>query len=386
MRPGRINFYRLFDCNFGRFLVRLKREGLRIKIILTLLMATFDGVLIAAPKVDSKAETYSLSSLIQLALGSSLDHKAAISDVKLQEASEKSISRGRLVPQMTIAASFQSYSYERAFEDSGGRNYSNNGHNSPISLTVSYDLQKLFSTESDLANQATHYSQLQEKIVRRDIIRTVKKSYFSIVETKAELEVLNELISLFSRIEAILQKQKKIGIYNELERQQFKVQESILESDLQNKKGDLDFSFAQLASITNNDVTVLKTMIESFSKKPDLHFGSQLMLDPDALSKVQEKNLLELFGRDYNIGKLEYDQFSSVPLPSIFVKGSREAPTMASSDGPQTVAEIGISIPIDGFFTRATQKTQLEAKFEKNKILFEKSLFELDFNFCLKFS
>jgi outer membrane protein TolC len=220
------------------------------------------------------------------------------------------------------------------------------------------------------------FAKIQEKITTREVIRNVKKGYFSIAEIRAEIEELNKLIVLFEKIDGILNKQKKIGIDNTIERKQFQIQKSILTSDLQTRTSDLEMAYAQLSLSTNIDVEKLKSLTTEIAVVSDLHFASQSGLDPEKMATFEDKEILENLGRDYSLAKLDYDKYSSLPMPTIYVKGSRETPTMPSSEGPQTITEVGISIPLDSFFTRSAQKSALGAKAQKGELLYQKALLD----------
>lgn len=318
----------------------------------------------------------SFSSLIQLGMENSLDYSSARLEAQVQESNEKSVSRSRIFPQIGLSASYQSLTFDRLKDDGTGKLISNNGQNVSYGVTISYDLQKLFGPEADLAKNAMNNSKIQEKIAVRDLIRNIKKNYFLINQIQNDIVEVNKVIGNFSKIDSILQKQKNIGIKNEIERQQFKVQQSIFDSDRQAKLSDLDSAYFQLATVLNIDVANLKQRLEKIKDKPPGVFSKRSILNPTDFSNREYKEMIDNLSRDYNLSKLEYEKFNSLGLPVVYVKAGRDNPTMASSDGPQNVTEIGITIPIDSFFTRSDQKVLLSGRAEKNRVLFEKVLSE----------
>ncbi len=318
----------------------------------------------------------SLASIIQLALNNSLDQKAAKAEIKYQDASLEVAQNARAIPQITATAGYQRYFYDSSWADSSGKPVFNDGQKPAYSVTISYDLQKLFGPESKIAQQTASLSRTQEKIVERDIIRNVKKTYYSIVEIKSELDELGNLITLFAKIDRILKKQKKIGVYNEIERKQFQVQQSILSTDLQVRSSDLEAAYSQFSINLNLSVEEVKLRLDKIKNVPELSFANRKNINLNELQKFDDQQMLQNLGRDYNVSKMEYEKFNSVALPIIYIKGARELPTMPSSDGYQSIVEVGISIPIDGFFTRPSLKSQLDVKTEKNQALFERALLD----------
>ncbi len=325
---------------------------------------------------EPQAEAPSFSSFITLALDHSLDLRVSQSEVKAQEAGHQLTSHGQYLPQVSLFGAYSRLSYDRLRDDGSGigKMISNNGQNTSYGLTVSYDLQKLLGTESEIAKQSVYFARLQEKITKRDIIRNLKKSSFIVFETQKEIEELNKMIQLFAKTDAVLEKQKSLGISNELERQQFLVQKSILNADLEQKKSDLEVALLQLSVLTHMELKFVTSQFLSFKQKPKLIFASKSSFEPDLLEQVQDREMLESLGRDYDAAKLEYEKYTSLPLPSVYFKNSRDFPTTASSDGPQANSEIGLSIPLDAIWGRSDQKSQLASKAEKNHLIAEKAL------------
>jgi outer membrane protein TolC len=318
----------------------------------------------------------SLSDLIELGLKNSLAPASARMEVDFQKQTESATSGGQKIPSLSLSASYGRYIYDQPYITTTGTPESNNGQRTALSLTISYDLQKLFSGESAIAKQTTYLAKIQEKITVRDVVRNVKIGYFSITEIRDELVELNKLILLFERIDGILQKQKKIGIDNTIERKQFQIQKSILASDLEARMSDLDAAYSQLSLTTNIEVEKLKELIPNISKVPELHFANQKNLNAEKVASIEDFEILENLGRDYSLAKLDYEKYNSLALPNIYIKGSRENPTMPSAEGPQTITEVGISLSLDSFFSRTYQKSALGAKAQKLELLYKKSLLD----------
>ena len=315
-----------------------------------------------------------LTSLIQLGLQNSFDQSAARLETRSQDKNEIFVSRTQNIPQVNISASLQKYHYDSLY-DKGGALVNNDGQKPAYGVTVSYDLQKLLNADSALARQSLRIAKLQEKISERDTIRNIKKGYYTIIEIQSEIEELNKLIELFSRIDGILQKQRRIGVYNEIERKQFQVQQSILNSDLQTRSSDLEASYFQLSLVMNTSVEILKDRILKITKTPELRFA-KMKASPERLSNLNDQDIVSNLNGNSSLAKIEFESFHSTPLPSVYVRQAREMPTMPSSDGYQNITEVGLSFPIDSFFTRSAQKSQLGARVEKADALFQKALLD----------
>ena len=320
-------------------------------------------------------EASGLAALIQLGLENSLDRSAARWESKIQNENEILGSRARNIPQIILTASSQKYHYDSLYETGTGNFVNNDGRRSAFGITVSYDLQKLFDADAELAKRSSRRSKIQEKISGRDVIRNIKKGYYGIVAVQSEIDELKKVITLFARIEKILKKQKGLGIYNEIERKQFQLQKSILESDLGVRSSDLEAAYFQLSLVMNVSAEDLKERVAKIKERPKLYFAPS-KISPEKLSALSDPDILESLGGNYDLAKTEYESFHSLALPTVYVREAREMPTMPSSEGPQTITEVGLSFPIDSFFTRSARKSQLSAKSEKAEVLFRKALLE----------
>lgn len=347
----------------------------RVRPLLSALALTAAVSAAAQPPSAAPNET-SLSALIGLALERSRDRSAAEAELRFQKAAETTIDRSRLIPQINALAGYQNLAYDRLRENSPGVFGPNNGVNRIYGVTVSYDLQNLLGPGSTLARQASRVAALQVEVVRRDIVRNVKKAYFAIAETQSEIDELNKLVGLFDRIDAILNKQRKLGVYNELERRQFQLQKGVLYADLQVKRADLEGAYAQLAVIVQVDAETLKQRLAGAQGNPPTVFAPATAQDVQALYQAQDSEILDYLGGSNQLAKMQYSKFASLPYPGVYARGTRQLPTVPNLDGPNTTTEAGVFLPIDGFFTRPAQKEQLRRNSEKTQALCEKAFFE----------
>lgn len=324
----------------------------------------------------SFAEEYqrkSFSQFLDYGLERSLDVKASQLDVEYQSEAEKLAKENQLIPQISVSASYQKFIYDHLHDSGNGTLESNDGQNRSIGLILSYDLQKLFGPEASIAKEVKEFASLQSKLVTRDLIRNIKKSYFQISEMQSEIKELSSLITLFSKIDHGLQKQKKMGVYNELERREFAVQKSILINETEVRQGDLDAAYYQLSNLMNADVSDVKRRAIEVSDNFKSRFTDLVMSDPQKVMSLHDQTIFENIRRDLRLSRLEYESFVDFPLPIVFFKQSRDLPTMPSGDGPQYLTEVGVSFQIDSFFTRSTQKSQLGAKLRRSEFAVAKA-------------
>ena len=350
-------------------------------------MLFFEILLATVHRVDaaSAPSIETLDTLVQFALEHSHDLAASEADIRFQERNRRAVIEATRIPQIDVSASYQSFSYDRPYQIASGGTTTNDGHNPAITITVTYDLQKLFGPESDLAKQAEVLAKVQAKIVQRGVVRNVKKSYFAAVSLRDECEELRKQIDLFARIDSILRKQSSLGVYNSLERQQFQIQQGLLDADLNTKLNELDAAYAGLSLATHLEVEDVRHRVDLITGSQKLRYANNAHLDDSAVAKASDKELLRSMGLDFEAAELEAERFHSIAFPSVYVRGGRSWPTMLSSDGPQTYAEAGLTYPLNSLFTRSEQKAALLAKAERGRALLDKAIFEYHNHVLQKF-
>lgn len=325
----------------------------------------------AAPQI-SLGQTLKpgLRGLIEAGLEKSPDTKVSQSEEDLQKENATLARVQKFTPQLDLAASYQNFKFSQPYIGINGPT-SNNGDNPNISLTLTYDLQKVFGPESALAAEGLYFSKIQKKLVQRDIIRNIKKTYFAILEIEKEKTELNAMISQFDKTNGILKRQRALGLNNSLEMEQFNIQRNILSSDLEGRVAEEEGLYLTLSNLTTLDVKTLKNQVTTAdSDSGNLNSIPQIS-DVDSYS---DKAILDSLSHDYNSAKLEYDGFIGFPLPQVFVREQRQWPTFPSSDGPNTMDEVGISIPLGDFLVRGQTKSQLKSKTLKAQSQMEKSI------------
>jgi hypothetical protein len=317
----------------------------------------------------------SLTTLIELGLQHSSEVVLSESETKIQKNKLALSKTNRILPQLDLSASYQQHTYDRSYNQNGNL-VSNDGRNPTLGLIVTYDLKQFFGAESALNTQQEIYAKVQEKITKRSVVRQIKQNFYSLKEIGSELLVLQQQIKLFSKIENILGRQTRLGVYNNPDRQQFQVQKGLLEADVQARNRDQDVIYFSLSDLTHISVTELKERIPAIKIEPALHYANSKAITVDAVDRLEDKTIIEGLGREYNVARLEYDRFKTFALPLVFLKYLRESPTMPSGDGPQQTAEIGLSIPLNTFFIAGKEKSILQSQIDKNRLLMEKNIFE----------
>ena len=346
--------------------------------LVILLLFFLPRILFAKPQESVTTSTSSgstFTSLIDESLKTASEAKAAEADSKYHDDLKASTKLNQLLPNFDLSASMQRHTYDRPYTSNGVQT-SNDGQNPTVGLSVSYDLQKFFGPDSALANQGAFYASVQKKLTKRSIVRSLKVGIFKIKEIDSEIVALNEQIRLFSKLDEILHKQKKLGVFNDLESRQFEIQKGLLNSDLQDRIQSQEEIFYALSNLTHLSISNLKDRISKINSMPTLRFASLQSTSKDSFKSLEDKTIVENLSQDYNLAKLEFDKHTRLALPTVFIRVLREWPTMASSDGPQQTAELGLTIPLSGFFTRSTEEHSLQSSLEKQHILLEKNLYE----------
>ncbi|MBX2994868.1 MAG: TolC family protein [Bdellovibrionaceae bacterium] len=316
-----------------------------------------------------------LKDLIQAALERSPDLAAARSESEVQALSVKSAKQSKYIPQVSFGASSGHLHFDRSQTDANGNEVSNDGRTSSVSAAASFDLQKLFGPEAEIAAQSQKASELQTEITRRGIVRDVKKAYFSIVEIQNEITAFRAALDKFGRVSGVLDREKSVGVDTRLSRGQFQVQRDLVEADLLVRTADLDLAYAQLAAILAEPVDETIKRFSNAAEPGELQFASVVARKEEVLG---DPLLIKVLQADAELASSEAEGYLSVPLPIVYAKIQRDHSTVFTSDGPQTLMEAGISLPLDGFVTRRTQKSLLNAKAQRASFTVNRRV--LDYN------
>lgn len=311
-----------------------------------------------------------LRGLIEVGLEKSPDTKVSQSEEDLQKENATLARVQKFTPQLDLAASYQNFKFSQPYIGTNGPT-SNDGDNPNVSLTLTYDLQKVFGPESAIAAEGLYFAKVQKKLAQRDIVRNIKKAYFAILEIDKEKDELTAMIAQFDKTDSILKRQKTLGLNNSLEVEQFNIQRNLLSSDLDGRTAEEEGLYLTLSNLTTLDVKALKGHLAVSGKEPDSLNSIPQISDVDSYS---DKTVLDSLSHDYNSAKLEYDGFVGFPLPQVFVREQRQWPTYPSSDGPNTMDEVGVSIPLGDFLARGQTKSQLKSKALKAQSQMEKSI------------
>lgn len=318
----------------------------------------------------------SLTELTELALKKSTDLRAAQSEAEAQSLTAKVVSRGRVVPQVTVGASRASVTFDRKVDAGSGQFVSNDGEVNSLNVTLSYDLQRLFGPEANIAQISAKNAESLREVVRRAVVRDVKKAFWSVIALRQELASFRALLDRFSKVGGVLERERSIGVDTSLEQSQFRLQRDLVESELEARTTDLDSAYANMALLLGEN---LKATEARFSIDPNLkpeEPRSFSGISPEELMNDGDPVILKSLAFDSELARREADGFVRAPLPGIYLRGSRDNTTIYSGDGPQSSIEVGLALPLEAFATRGAQKAALQAKAIKADALKERALLE----------
>ncbi|MBV6493807.1 MAG: hypothetical protein LDLANPLL_01830 [Turneriella sp.] len=312
--------------------------------------------------------------LLRYCVTHSTESSVSEADVSLQKATSSTVNIQRLVPQIDVFASFQRLNYDNLFLRNG-EYVNNNGNNPTAGIGLSYDLQRLFGPESSLAEESSRHSIIQSKISRRNVVRTVKKSYLLLRHIESELELLRKISSDFDRVGNILRRQKSLGVFVDVENSQFRVQKEFLASELKAKGTEKAAVYFAFSSLMNISYAEAEQVLNSISDGPNLVFAQKENLD--SLSLTEDATMLAGLSHEYNLTKLEYESYQSYPLPTAFIRSFHQWTSIPSIPaGPNQLTEAGVTFPISGFVTRREHKQELQEKANKSRTVMEKNILE----------
>jgi outer membrane protein TolC len=323
---------------------------------------------------DSIQNIGTLESLVSYCLTHATDTSISESEMNYQKTVSHVAESQRWMPQIDIYSSMQTYQYDQSRIARAGGFITNSGTNPVFGASVSYDLSKLIGPETQIAKEQEEHSRLKDVISKRNIVRMVKKNYYLFVSVEQEIASLESLLHYYGKIGGLLTRQSSLGINNEIESQQYKIQKGFLESDLAAKKTELDSIFSTFTTLMNSPREMVKTTIERLPREK-LHRA----ITEEKLAEIlarDDKEMIESLSADYSLAKAELDTFKSYPLPVVYLRTIRQNPSMPSFQGPSQMAEVGLSLNVTSFFTRREQKQEFEDNLNKAVSLRQKNLLD----------
>lgn len=331
------------------------------------------SLVFTSTQVYSQDQSLTFEQFTELCLKNAKDLAVAEKDRDLQIENFKSLQRSKYIPHADLSFLYQKNYYDRLKDDGTGRLISNNGDNPGQSLTLSYDTQNFFSPDTALAQKRLNNSETTISLTKDQLYSKIQAQYFNIKEIEYELKEYDHIFALLEKITGIIKRQALLGVNNDLEAKQFDLLKNSISSDYAARKLDLENSYLDFSSFTGLQVADLKKLVFRIQSATE----PQIPESPDAFSTATPISLstalLKNIQQDAILKKYELEHTTVFPAPSVYFKISRDSPTMFSADGPQTSAEIGVTIPLDSYFLKNQQKSQLAADYRKSQLISEQN-------------
>ena len=317
-------------------------------------------------KMD-KSAILTMDDLVVYSVQNSSDSLISEAEVKIQSTMSSIAEKLKNLPQIDVFGTYQNATYFENHINKNGTLVPNSGTNRIYGASVSYDLQKLFGPESTIARGHAEHSEILDRISKLNVKRLVRKSFALYEQLRAELKDIEDSLQFMDKVQGIINKSNKMGVFNEIETGQYKIQKDFLLADRETKNHELDAVYSGFGLLLNLPVDEIRPILGHL--KSD---ASQSELAGNTESVVRQG-----LGADYHLAKLELDSYQAIPLPTVFVRSFYQDPTIPSFQGPSHFTEYGLTFNVTNLFVRSSHKTELQERVAKTLTLKRKN--ELDY-------
>lgn len=317
-------------------------------------------------KMD-KSSIRTVDDLVVYSVQNSSDSLISEAEVKIQSTMSSIADKLKKLPQIDVYGTYQDATYYENRIPRNGTLITNSGTNRIFGASVSYDLQKLFGPENVVARGHAEHSEVLDHVSKLNIRRVARKSLALFLQIRNELKEIEENLSFMNKVQEIIARSKKMGVFNEIETGQYKIQKDFLLADRETKNHELDAVYAGIGLLMNLPVDEVKPVLNN------------LRIDDSRIdiSRSNETVVQRSLGADYHLAKLELDSYQTVPLPTLFVRSFYQDPTIPSFQGKNHFTEYGLTFNLTNLFIRSSHKAELQEKVAKTMALKRKN--ELDY-------
>lgn len=317
-------------------------------------------------KLD-KTAIHNVNDLVTYSVQNSSDSLISEAEVKIQSTMSSIADRLKTLPQIDVYGTYQNATYYENRIPRNGTLITNSGTNRIVGASVSYDLQKLFGPENKVARGHAEHSEVLDHVSKLNVRRIAKKSLALFEQIRSELRDIEENLLFMNKVQSIIDKSRKMGVFNEIEGGQCKIHKEFLLADRETKNHELDAVYTGFGLLMNLPVEEVKPILDN------------LKIDSvkDEISSNNESIVQKSLGADFHLAKLELDSYQTVPLPTIFVRSFYQDPTIPSFQGKNHFTEFGLTFNVTNLFIRSSHKTELQEKVAKTMALKRKN--ELDY-------
>lgn len=338
--------------------------------LLCISMSTW-AIDLGSNKLD-KSAIHTTDDLVLYSVQNSSDSLISEAEVKIQSTMSSIAEKLKNLPQIDVFGTYQNATYFENRINKNGTLITNSGSNRIYGASVSYDLQKLFGPEGIVAKGHAEHSEILDRISKLNVKRLVRKSFALYEQLSGELKDIEESLKFMDKVRSIISKSKKLGVFNELETGQSRIQKDFLLADRETKNHELDTVYAGFGLLMNLPVDEVRPILDH------LKTDSTNTIVTQSYESIVRLGL----GADYHLAKLELDSYQTVPLPTLFVRSFYQDPTIPSFQGRNHFTEYGLTFNVTNLFVRSSHKSELQERVAKTLAMKRKN--ELDYENNIK--
>ena len=306
------------------------------KLALILLLGLFGGVYPINAQTNTEVKVYqSLDAIIEIAIKNNPNIKVS----KLQTEQELALK----------GASWDIPKTEFGLEY--GQTNSAVDNDTRFSVSQTFAFPTLYGNQNKLSKAKIEMSELNQEVIKNELIAQVKSGYYELWYLKSKQKVLQQQDSIYERFQYAANLRFKTGESNALEQATANAELADLQIALKDNASVIKAHQLQLQNLINSDSPV-DINVGSLEIKTSMF--SEISIDTSAVSK---NPLVSFYKAKVNVADKERSVESAKMLPDITLgyfnqsfigngETANGAPEVFDSDDRFTGVQLGLSIPI----------------------------------------
>lgn len=243
-----------------------------------------------------------------------------------------------------------------------------------LGIQFNFDLQKMFGPESAIAADSEYLSRVQARLERRNIVRLVKNYYSTLYFLKLSLREIAELEKKLAALNTMVARLRSYGVFVGVEENALHAELSVIRHEIITRTAEINTLLVQLAALTGDPEDEIRSLINATEIKVTVPEFSKTQLD--LLLTQEDQDMMVNLSKDYNAAKAEYDNYSLLPMPTVFFRIFTQQNSTSPLLGPNEGGEAGFTYPLGNFVTRSAHQSELKEKMAQAAALARKNLVE----------
>lgn len=243
-------------------------------------------------------------------------------------------------------------------------------------VQLSFDLQRMFGPESAIAADSEYFGRVQARLERRNIVRLVKNYYTTLYFLKLSISEVTQLETYLANLKTMVAKMRSYGVFVGVEENLLNAEHSVIRHEIIARTAEFNVLLVQLSVLTGETEENLRTLIDPAQYPTRFETTGFSRENLDAMLAAEDQDMFANLSKDYNTLKAEYDNYSTLPMPSVFFRVFTQQNSTSPLLGPNEGGEVGFTYPLGNLVGRKSHQGELKEKLTQTAAVAKKNLVE----------